>query len=145
MMDGSATDAEMIDHYRQQYHCEHGFAWLKSGADINPMFIETPQRIASMGFIYCIGLMTWNLIQRTVRAHLRATKTGLPYHRNKPSANITTRFLFELFPSVQTVVVVQDDGLRQKQIVGLQQWQLLAIEALGTRQDAFKPVMSKDG
>ena len=27
------TDAEMIDHYRQQYHCEHGFAWLTSGAD----------------------------------------------------------------------------------------------------------------
>ena len=139
------TDAEMIDHYRQQYHCEHGFAWLKSGADINPMFIETPHRIASMGFIYCIGLMTWNLIQRTVRAHLKATNSGLPYHRNKPSANITTRFLFELFPSVQTVVIVQEDGLRQKQTVGLQQWQLRAIEALGTRQDAFKPVMSKAG
>ncbi len=24
------TDAEMIDHYRQQYHCEHGFAWLST-------------------------------------------------------------------------------------------------------------------
>jgi hypothetical protein len=71
----------MIDHYRQQYHCEHGFAWLKSGADINPMFIETPLRIASMGFIYCIGLMTWNIIQRTVRAHLKATNSGLPYHQ----------------------------------------------------------------
>ncbi len=139
------TDAEMIDHYRHQYHCEHGFAWLKSGADINPMFIETPLRIASMGFIYCIGLMVWNIIQRTVRAHLKATNTGLPYHRNKPSANITTRFLFELFPSVQTVVIVQDDGSREKQTVGIEQWQKLAVEALGTRPDAFKPVMSKAG
>ena len=139
------TDAEMIDHYRQQYHCEHGFAWLKSGADINPMFIETPQRIASMGFIYCIGLMTWNLIQRTVRAHLKATNTGLPYHRNKPSANITTRFMFELFPSVQTVVIVQDDGRREKQTVGLLLWQQRTIEALGTRPDAFKPVMATAG
>ena len=46
------TDAEMIDRYRGQYHLEHGFAWLKSGADINPMFIHTPHRIAALGFIY---------------------------------------------------------------------------------------------
>jgi transposase len=137
------SDADMIDHYRQQYHCEHGFAWLKSGADINPMFIETPHRIASMGLIYCVGLMTWNLIQRTVRAHLTATNTGLPYHRNKPSANITTRFLFELFPSVQTLVIDHGNGRREKQTLGLEHWQIKACQALGTSLDAFKPVMPR--
>lgn len=139
------TDAEMIDRYRQQYHLEHGFAWLKSGADINPMFIETPSRIAAIGMIYCIGLMTWNLIQRTVRAHLTATGTGLPYHRNKPSSNITTRFLFELFPKVQTLVVVHANGRREKRTLGLQDWQMKAMEALGTKPSAFSPVMGKDG
>ena len=137
------TDADMIDRYRQQYHCEHGFAWLKSGADINPMFIATPSRIAAMDLIYGIGLMTWNLIQRTVRAHLKATNTGLPYHRNKPSANITTRFLFELFPSVQTLVLDHGNGRREKQTLGLEHWQQRASEALGTSLDAFKPVMPK--
>jgi len=135
------TDAEMIDRYRQQYQLEHGFAWLKSGADINPMFIETPSRIAAMGLIYCLGLMTWNLIQRTVRAHLTATKTGLPYHRNKPSPNITTRFLFELFPRVQTLVVIHADGRREKRTLGLDTWQRKAMEALGTGDSAFRPVM----
>lgn len=139
------SDAAMIDRYRQQYHCEHGFAWLKSGADINPMFIETPARIAAMGLIYCIGLMTWNLIQRTVRAHLTTTNTGLPYHRNKPSANITTRFLFELFPSVQTLVIDHGNGRREKQTLGLEHWQQRACEALGTSVDAFKPVMPRVG
>ena len=137
------SDADMIDRYRQQYHCEHGFAWLKSGADINPMFIESPKRIAAMGLIYCVGLMTWNLIQRTVRAHLVATGSGLPYHRNKPSANITTRFLFELFPSVQTLVIDHGNGRREKQTLGLEHWQVKACEALGTSLDAFKPVMSR--
>ena len=139
------TDAEMIDRYRQQYQLEHGFAWLKSGADINPMFIETPSRIAAMGMIYCLGLMTWNLIQRTVRAHLVATKTGLPYHRNKPSDRITTRFLFELFPKVQTLVVIHSDGRREKKTLGLEQWQRKAMEALGTGSAAFMPVMPKVG
>jgi len=116
---------------------------LKSGAEINPMFIHSPERIAAMGFIYCLGLMVWNLIQRTVRLHLKKTKTGLPYHRNKPSDNITTRFLFELFPQVQTLVVAYDDGRREKQTVGIEEWQKRSIEALGTQPEAFRPVMAK--
>ena len=98
-----------------------------------------------MGFLYCIGLMVWNLIQRTVRAHLVATNTGLPYHRNKPSANITTRFLFELFPKVQTIVITTDSGRSEKRTLGIDAWQQAAIQALGTSKDAFKPVMAKAG
>lgn len=135
------TDEAMIDHYRQQYHVEHGFAWLKSGADINPMFIETPRRIAAMGFIYCLGLMTWNLIQRTVRKYLVEHQTGLPYHRGKLSANITTRFLFELFPSVQTVIVTDESGRKEKRTLGLEEWQKASAKALGTEYNAFKPVL----
>ena len=107
------------------------------------MFIETPSRIAAMGMISCLGLMTWNLIQRTVRAHLSATKTGLPYHRNKPSAIITTRFLLELFPKVQTLVVIHPNDHREKQTLGLQGWQRRAMEALGTSITEFNPVMPK--
>jgi transposase len=136
------SDSAMIDHYRGQYHLEHGFAWLKSQAEINPMFIHTPHRIAAMGFIYCLGLLVWNLIQRTVRAHLKATGTGLPYHRSKPSANITTRFLFELFPCVQTITMTHPDGRREKRTLGIQHWQTAAMAALGTGQSAFNPVIS---
>ena len=139
------SDEQMIDIYRQQYCVEHGFAWLKSGAEINPMFIHTPHRIAGMGLIYCLGLMAWNLIQRTVRQHLRDTNTGLPYHRGKLSANITTRFLFELFPSVQTVVVTDEKGRREKRLLGLERWQMAAAEALGCQRSAFSPVESLAG
>jgi transposase len=141
--DWTISDAEMINRYRAQYHIEHGFAWLKSGAEINPMFIHTPHRIAAMGFIYCLGLMVWNLIQRTVRQHLKSTGTGLPYHRGKLSANITTRFLFELFPMVQTITMTMDDGRVKKQTLGLDHWQQKALQALGTPITAFKPVMPK--
>jgi hypothetical protein len=134
-------EKEMIERYRDQYHVEHGFAWLKSQADINPMFIQSPRRIAAMGLVYCLGLIIWNLIQRTVRKHLTATGTGLPYHRNKPSANITTRFLFELFPQVQTIVLIDDSGHQEKRTLGLEEWQLKAAEALGTSLGAFKPVI----
>ena len=60
------TDAEMIDNYRSQYVCEHGFSWLKSGGGpkgINPIYLATPKRIAALCFLYLIGLMVYSLIQ----------------------------------------------------------------------------------
>jgi len=139
--DWEITDREMIQRYKDQYHVEHGFAWLKNGAAINPMFIETPKRMASMCFVYCLGLMVYNLIQRTVRKYLKEHQTGLPYHRNKPSDRITTQFLFELFPKVQTVPITMPDGRQESRLVGFESIQQLAATALGSEKSAFSPVI----
>ena len=85
------SDEDMIKRYKQQYRVEHGFSWLKSTADINPAFLHTPHRIAALCFIYCLGLMIWNITQRTVRKNLRAWKTGLPYHRNPVSVRVVPK------------------------------------------------------
>ena len=62
-------------------------------------------------------------------------------HCDSGRANITTRFLFERFLRVQTLVIVHPDGRREKRTLGLESWQRKAMEALGTKDDAFKPVM----
>jgi hypothetical protein len=136
----SIADEEMIERYKGQFHNEHGFAWLKSGPShkgLNPIFLETPKRIASLCFLYVVGLMVWTLIQRTVRKNLKEWKVGLPYHRNKPSDNITTRFFFELFPSVQTVPYSTPDGNERVQLVGITPILELACKALGTDVGVF--------
>jgi transposase len=138
------TDEEMIDRYRGQYLCEHGFSWLKSGGGakgINPIYLETPKRIASLCFLYLLGLMTWTLIQRTVRGNLQKWNTGLPYHRNKPSPRITTRFFFELFPKIQSVTYRIPGGESVKKVLGMNAVTELACRALGMSGDAFVPVM----
>lgn len=139
------SDSDMIRRYKDQYHVERGFSWLKTGAEINPMFLATPHRMAALCFIYCLGLMIWNLIQRTVRKTLTVEQKGLPYHRRKLSANITTRFLFELFPSVQTIPITMPDGTTTKKLAGFDQWQQLAAHALGTAESAFFPVIPRRG
>ncbi len=146
--DWEIDDAELIDRYKGQYHNEHGFAWLKSGAankGLNPIYLENPQRIESLCFIYVIGLMIWNLIQRTVRQYLTEHETGLPYHRNKPSARITTRFFFELFPKLQTVPYRTGNGPWQKKLVGIDDVRALACRALGVPLDVLNPVMENRG
>jgi transposase len=141
-------DADLIDRYKGQYHNEHGFAWLKSGAankGLNPIYLENPHRIEALCFVYLIGLTIWTLIQRTVRAYLVEHDTGLPYHRNKPSARITTRFFFELFPKVQTVPYRTGCGPWQKNLVGIDEVRALACRALGTPLTAFNPVVENWG
>lgn len=137
-------DEDLIDRYRGQYHNEHGFAWLKSGSankGLNPIYLETPHRIEALCFVYLIGLMIWSLIQRTVRGYLTENGTGLPYHRNKPSDRITTRFFFELFPKLQTVPYRLPGQDWQKKIAGLDDTLMLACQALGTPLTALSPVM----
>ena len=141
-------DADLIDRYKGQYHNEHGFAWLKSGPShkgLNPIFLATPTRIASLCFLYCIGLMVWNLIQRTVRANLTRMKTGLPYRRGKPSDRITTRFYFELFPLVQSIPCVREDGKNHGLLVGMTDITNLACRALGTEVGVFAPAENNRG
>lgn len=140
----SIDDAELLDRYRGQYHNEHGFAWLKSGATnkgLNPVYLETPHRIESLCFVYLIGLMVWSLIQRTVRGYLKEHGTGLPYHRNKPSDRITTRFFFELFPKLQTVPYRLPGKNWQKKLAGLDDTLILACQALGTPLAVLNPIM----
>jgi transposase len=134
------ADAEMIQRYKGQYHNEHGFAWLKSGMRLNPLFLKTPTRIGSLCFVYCLGLMIWNLIQRNVRQHLVATKTGLPYHRRKLSDRITTRFFLELFPQVQVIPVTLPDGSSQKKLAGFDDIVAKACQAVGASSLAFSPL-----
>lgn len=138
------ADEEMIDHYRDQYLCEHGFSWLKTGAGpkgINPIYLETPKRIAALCFLYVLGLIIHNLIQRTVRTNLKKWGKGLPYHRNKPSDRITTRFYFELFAKVQSVTYRLGDQDPRKQILGVDLIISLAAKALGMNNDSLSPVM----
>jgi transposase len=137
------SDSELIPRYKGLYHNEHGFAWLKSGASLNPIFLHTPQRIGSLSFVYCLGLMTWNLIQRAVRTSLVKNNTGLPYHRGKLSNRITTRFLFYLFNQVQIVPYTLPDGTQQQSLVGLEQYPVEACRALGCNPKIYEPVVEK--
>lgn len=136
--DWEMEDSEMIPRYKGLYHNEHGFSWLKSGASLNPIFLHTPQRIGSLSFVYFLGLMTWNLIQREVRKNLLKSNTGLPYHRGKLSNRITTRFLFYLFNQVQTVPYNLPDGATEHSLVGLEDHALAACRALGCKPEIFE-------
>ena len=134
------SDRDMISRYKGQYYNEHGFSWLKSGAAMNPVFLNTPHRIASLGFIYCIGLMVWSLMQRSVRAYLKEQHRTLPYHRGRKGNNISTRFIFELFQNVLSQRMTMPDGTIHHVVHGMTPHAARACRALGTQLFVFKHV-----
>lgn len=134
------SDEDMASAYAQQWRVEHGFAWLKSEAALNPMFLESPRRIEAIGLIYHIALMIHTLIQRGIRSGLRARGWQLPYHRNKPSDKITARFLYELFRNVTTQTVTCGTE-HEKRIFGDDEHTGKAITALGISPFAYRPVL----
>ena len=135
------NDEEMIDDYARQWRCEHGFSWLKSQAAINPMFVQTPRRIAALCFLYCVALMVHTLIQRNIRRYLTENKLGLPYRRNVPSEKITSRFFYEIYNSL-TSQVVSINGKSEKRIFGDNQWTALGLRAVGA-PNAYRPMLGK--
>jgi transposase len=136
-------DDDMVAAYGQQWRVEHGFAWLKSGAAINPMYLESPRRIAALCMIYHIALMIHTLIQRAIRNGLQAQGAKLPYHRNKPSDQITARFLYELFRNVTTQTIAVGDEY-EKRLHGDDEHTRQAIRAMQLSPDAYRPVIHDD-
>lgn len=134
------SDEQMVATYGKQWRVEHAFSWLKSGAAINPIFLDSPRRIQALCFLYCVALMIHALIQRNIRKHLKHQKIGLPYHRNKPSNNITARFTYELFRNVSSQIV-EINGQPEKRIHGLDQWTAIALTGVSASSRAYKPVM----
>jgi transposase len=134
------SDAEMIMKYKGQYHNEHGFSWMKSRAVMNPVFLKTPHRIASLGFLYCIGLMIWTIIQRTIRHELIKKKQLLPHHNRRMTNNITTRFILELFQEVHSQILTHSNGSHEVFIHGITKYNARACRCLGSKLSIFKPV-----
>jgi transposase len=142
MADWTISDEQMIANYDRQWHCESGFGWLKSGAAINPMFVQSPRRIESLCFLYTIALMVHTLIQRNVRDYLAEHRLGLPYYRDKPSAKITARFFYELYRGV-TSLVVEHGGKREKNVYGMNVWTTMGLKAMGASDRAYKAVLDQ--
>lgn len=136
------ADDDMVAAYGQQWRVEQGFSWLKSGAAINPMFLESPRRIAALCMIYHIALMLHTLIQRAIRNGLKTNGWKLPYHRNKPSDKITSRFLYELFRNVTTQTVASGDEC-EKRLHGDDEHTRLAKRAMQLSPDTYRPVMHR--
>lgn len=97
----SRTDAEVLEYYDDQATVEGCMHWTKGPLAVAPIFLKTPARIAALGLIYVLALMTYALIQREIRARLASEEATMPGNRVW-TAKPTSEVLFRLFENLST-------------------------------------------
>lgn len=99
---GGATDNELFRRYQEQNHVEAAFRTFKNPLEVAPVFLKTETRVAALGLVYVLALMTYVLIQRDVRRRLAKTDATFPGNKGF-TAKPTTEVIFRLFEGIDTL------------------------------------------
>jgi len=125
----SYSDRDLLVAYKEQYGIEGSIAWLKGIANIAPIFLEKPERIATLGLVYIIALMVNALIQREIRRLLAQQQTQIPGNRGWTSIPTST-VLYRLFEGIKVIHYQSPSGPR-KLLVGLTTEQARVLTIMG--------------
>ena len=108
----------ILQSYRAQQSIEGhtGFRWLKAAADVAPVFLKLPHRIAALGMVFLLALMVRNWMEGTLRAKLAETGQTLPDMNDRPTARPSAEAAMRLFALVQGVHVHIDGRLVARQV-----------------------------
>jgi transposase len=63
--------------HKNQYKCEHTNRRAKSGLNLEPVYLHTPERIEAMLFLFKIALQLLVLMERTARRNIEQRDRGL--------------------------------------------------------------------
>jgi transposase len=99
------TGAGLLQVYKEQYGIEKNFSFLKDPLIVNDIFLKKPERIEVLGAVLLISLMVWNLIEHTLRQHIKECETTLPGWDNKQTKRPTAFMMSIKFMGLQVVRV----------------------------------------
>ena len=99
------TGAGLLQAYKEQYGIEKNFSFLKDPLIVNDIFLKKPQRIEVLGAVLLISLMIWNLIEHTLRQHIKECGTTLPGWDKKQTKRPTAFMMSIKFMGLQVVRV----------------------------------------
>lgn len=102
--DNGMDSKKLLLTYKGQYGVESDFAFLKDPIVVNDIFLKKPHRIEALAMILVIALIIYRLMERTMRANLKASKTELIGWENrktdKPTAFMMTTVMVGIIVAV---------------------------------------------
>lgn len=108
--DFSIKDA-MLAH-KNQYKVEHLYKRSKSGYKLEPIYLQTPDRIEAYLFLFKIALQILVLMERTARTNIAERDRGLDnFMPNKKDVrNPSTEYMLAMFEFVVCGIITLDEG-----------------------------------
>jgi transposase len=132
-------DARILAEYRHQHVIEGhtGFRWLKTVAQVAPVFLHTPERIAALGLVFVLALMVRNYLQFTLRRRLVETGETVPDRLGKPYQKPTTETALIPFATVTVNRIFLGDQLAKLQVTGLDKHAYTVLRMLRIDESVF--------
>jgi transposase len=98
--------------HKNQYNCEHTNRRAKSGLNLEPVYLHTPERIEAVLFLFKIALQLLVLMERTARRKIEQRHRGLDQlmPNRKDVRNPKTESLLAAFKYVVHGRVLMHDG-----------------------------------
>ncbi len=106
-----SIEEAMLAH-KDQYKCEHINRRAKSSLKIEPIYLQTPERIEAMLFLFKMALQMVVLIERTARANIKDRDKGLDnFMPNKKDVrNPRTEYMLAEFEYIVSGKVPMPNG-----------------------------------
>ena len=139
------TDAERLQAYQAQHTTgESGLRWSKNPAALSPVWLEKPERSATLAMLTVVSGLVYPVIQRPGRRYLRPHAQQLPGHKGE-TATPTAAVVVALFIQVALVQwwIGDQEGA---QVDGIQPHHLRICDALGLDSSWYEaPSAHKNG
>ena len=96
----------MLSEYKAQQSCERGFRFLKDPLFLaDSVFLKTPKRIETMGFLMGLCLLVYSLGQRRLRGELQQKGERVKNQLGKLTNKPTLRWIFQVLQGIHWVVI----------------------------------------
>jgi transposase len=131
--DNAMEGKQLLLTYKGQYGVESDFAFLKDPLVVNDIFLKKPHRIDALAMVLVIALMVYRLMERSMRTHLKNTKTDLAGWEKRRTVKPTTFMMTTVMVGIM-IAAIGDNRIFLRKPNSRQQEYLVA---LGLNSEAF--------
>jgi len=98
-------DQQVLEEYKNQTRVETHFATLKDPKTIGPVYLEKPERVEALAYVFLLSLLVYSMIQYRVRESLNEEDEPMYLMGGAYSCRPTGRRVIERFQHMQVVQV----------------------------------------
>lgn len=104
------SSQEIIEAYKNQYHVERGFRYLKNPQFFAPaFFVKNPKRMTGLVMVMLLALLIYTIAERRLRQKLKQLNETLPNQIKQQIQNPTLRWVFQLLEGINYVNLIITD------------------------------------
>jgi transposase len=98
-------DLGILLEYKHQSSIETKFRFLKSPVYLGPVFLEKPERVEALGYVFMLVLLVASYLEYRVRKGLKETGEAVLLPGNKKTDRPSVQTIMEIFSLVEVLII----------------------------------------